>query len=81
MKGKAYLLKFVEANGGSVDRGAFAKVVQELADEGYLEAVFPVKVPRTPKDHYTYTFDLTEKGKGALNHASKDQKAKAPGTK
>lgn len=62
---KLLLLQAIEANGGSIERGALREAMRELVDSEHVQADFGNKI-RVPGAYASYDFVLTEKGKKVI---------------
>lgn len=62
---KLLLLQVIEANGGSIERGALQEAVRELVDSEHVQADFGNRI-RVPGAYGSYDFVLTPKGKEAV---------------
>jgi hypothetical protein len=66
MEGLSLLLQILEANGGTLGRGELHAAMEKLMDQGYVDVNLPSTPPKTIKDHCTFSYVLTDKGRSTL---------------
>lgn len=68
---KYLLLQLIEANGGSIHRGALHKALENLLTEELVTVDFATQQPRTLADHANYSFNLAPRSRKVLESLRK----------